>query len=312
MGKWCVHSSLFIFDQFIIEVITRAGIKAWLSSILGRIRPLILELLALEWRKFHTFELEYLWSQLASLDQILCVASFGLRKGCLRFWGRLTLAHWTQVSDRCPLGYLSTFRLWKQLRRQIGGRTSVSLVTFTCRSWSEGQHDPYFYLMYEHHTLDYESVWPDVWAQNNCRSLWSIFYGPVILSYIMKTVWCMNILIWDYESVWPDIWPKNKCKSLWPIFHGPVILPYILKTVWYMNILLQDYESVWPNVWLKNKCRLLWHNFMVQWFWRLFDIQTPYFGITSLYDPMFDLKIFVAHSIFHGPVILPNILKTIQ
>ena len=24
----------------------------------------------------------------------------------MRFWGRSTLANWTQVSDRCPLGYL--------------------------------------------------------------------------------------------------------------------------------------------------------------------------------------------------------------
>ena len=57
------------------------------SSILGRIRPLILELLALEWRKFNAFELEYLWSQLANLDQILCVAPLG--GGCIRFPGRL-------------------------------------------------------------------------------------------------------------------------------------------------------------------------------------------------------------------------------
>ena len=35
----------------------------------------------------HTFKLEYLWSQLANLDQILCVASLGWRKGCIRFWG---------------------------------------------------------------------------------------------------------------------------------------------------------------------------------------------------------------------------------
>ena len=71
-------------------LLTRTGIKARSSSILGRIRPLILELLALEWRKFHTFELEYLWSQLVSLDQILCVVSLGWGKGCIRFWGRLT------------------------------------------------------------------------------------------------------------------------------------------------------------------------------------------------------------------------------
>ena len=66
-------------------LVTRTGIKAWSRSILGRIRPLILELLALEWRKFHTFELEYLWSQLANLDQILCVASLGWGKGCIRW-----------------------------------------------------------------------------------------------------------------------------------------------------------------------------------------------------------------------------------
>ena len=69
-------------------LVTRTGIKARSSLILGRIRPLILKLLALEWRKFHTFELEYLWSQLANLDQILCVASLGWWKGCIRFWGR--------------------------------------------------------------------------------------------------------------------------------------------------------------------------------------------------------------------------------
>ena len=97
--------------SFLIEsssklLVTRTSIKARLCSFLGRIRPLILELLALEWRKFHTFELEYLWSQLAILDQILCVASLGWGKSCIRFWGRLILAHWIQVSDRCPLGYL--------------------------------------------------------------------------------------------------------------------------------------------------------------------------------------------------------------
>ena len=54
-----------MLSPFLIELsskllITRTGIKARSSSILGRIRPLILELLALEWQKFHTFELEYL------------------------------------------------------------------------------------------------------------------------------------------------------------------------------------------------------------------------------------------------------------
>ena len=70
-------------------LVTRTGIKARTCLISGQIRLLTLELLALEWRKFYSFELEYLWSQLANLDQILCVASLGLRKGCIIFWGRL-------------------------------------------------------------------------------------------------------------------------------------------------------------------------------------------------------------------------------
>ena len=80
---------LFLIDSSSKLLVTRTGIKARLSLILGWIRPIILELLALEWRKFHTFELEYLWSQLTYLDQILCVTSLGLGKGCLRFFGRL-------------------------------------------------------------------------------------------------------------------------------------------------------------------------------------------------------------------------------
>ena len=70
-------------------LVTRTGIKARTSLIWGRIRLLTLELLALEWQKFYTFELEYLWGQLANLDQILCVASLGMGKGCIMFWGRL-------------------------------------------------------------------------------------------------------------------------------------------------------------------------------------------------------------------------------
>ena len=57
--------------------------------------------------------------------------------------------------------------------------------------------------------------------------------------------------------------------------------------------------------------------FMVQWFclisWRLFDVWTSYFGIMSQYDRTFDLKnkCRSLRPIFHGPGILPYILKTI-
>ena len=80
--------------SFLIEsssklLVTRTGIKAQSHLNLGQIRPLVLELLSLEWQKFHTFELEYLWCQLANLDHILCVASLGWGKGCIRVWGIL-------------------------------------------------------------------------------------------------------------------------------------------------------------------------------------------------------------------------------
>ena len=80
--------------SFLIEsssklLITRTGIKARASLISDRIKLLTLELLALQWRKFYTFELEYLWGHLANLDKIFCVASLGVWKGCILFWGRL-------------------------------------------------------------------------------------------------------------------------------------------------------------------------------------------------------------------------------
>ena len=71
--------------------------------------------------------------------------------------------------------------------------------------------------------------------------------------YILKTVWCMSILIWDYESVIPDVWPQNKCRLLWPIFHGPLILPYISKTIWWMCVIFSDNETVWLKRWPQKR-----------------------------------------------------------
>ena len=96
--------------SFLIEsssklLVTRTGIKARTSLISGQIRLLTLELLALEWRKFYTFELEYLWSQLAHLDQILYVASLGVGKGCIMFWGRLDENSGVHGNRKPPLTY---------------------------------------------------------------------------------------------------------------------------------------------------------------------------------------------------------------
>ena len=84
-------------------LVTRTGIKAWTRLILGQIRQLTLELLALEWRKFYTFELEYLWGQLTNLDQILCVASLRLAKSCIMFSGRLDQNSGVHANRKPPL-----------------------------------------------------------------------------------------------------------------------------------------------------------------------------------------------------------------
>ena len=53
----------------------------------------------------HTFKLEYLWSQLANLDYILCVASLGWGKSCVRFWGRLDQTYGFHGNRNAPLTY---------------------------------------------------------------------------------------------------------------------------------------------------------------------------------------------------------------
>ena len=119
-----------------------------------------------------------------------------------------------------------------------------------------------------------ESVWLDAAPENKSGSLWFIFHGSVILSYILKAIWRINMITWAYESVWFDAWPQNKNGSLWPIFHGSMILHYIFKTYWCINMMPWNNESVWPDALPQNKTVSLW-------------------------------------PVFHGSVILPYILKAI-
>ena len=111
----------------------------------------------------------------------------------------------------------------------------------------------------------------DLWVMK-WRSTWPIFHGPVILLYLLKTIWCMYIILSEYES--DPTFDLKINEGHYDIFHGPVIVPYTLKTISCMNIIIWDYESEWPVAWPQIKCRSPWPT-------------------------------------FHGPVILPYILKTI-
>ena len=90
MGKCCPHARSFIFDRIIIKVAGNQerhessdefDFKPDQTTHFGVTCPWM--------TKIYTFELEYLWGELVNLDQILCVASLGMGKGCIMFWGWL-------------------------------------------------------------------------------------------------------------------------------------------------------------------------------------------------------------------------------
>ena len=141
------------------------------------------------------------------------------------------------------------------------------------------------------------------------RSAWPIFHGPVILPYIVKTIWCMNIIFWDYESVWPDVWPPNKCRSLWFC-----LISWRLFDIWtsYFGIISQ-YDPLFDLKMNVCHCDLY---FTVQWFylisWRLFDVCTSYFGIrVSMTRHLTSNICRSLWHIFHRPLNLPYILTTV-
>ena len=55
--------------------------------------------------------------------------------------------------------------------------------------------------MDEHHSWYNGSVWHKDWPRQVCVGQWPIFYGPVILLHILKTIWC-RCCTWDNGSVW--------------------------------------------------------------------------------------------------------------
>ena len=134
---------------------------------------------------------------------------------------------------------------------------------------------------------------------NKYRSHWPIFHVPLILLYILKTFWWINVILWDNESLGHDLWPHNKCRSQWLIYHGPVILFYILKTIWWINVMIWGDETLWHH----------WHDL---WFcfiaWRLFNCDCPSLGwwVSESHN-----KCRSRWSIYHGPVTLLYILKAI-
>ena len=158
-------------------------------------------------------------------------------------------------------------------------------------------------------------LWVMTW-----RSAWPIFHGPVILliswlfdvctSYfgIMNQydqTFDLKINVGHYDLYFMVLW---FCPVSWRLFD-----------IWTSLFgIMNQYDPTFDLRLNVGHCDIY---FMVQWFclisWRLVDVCTSYFGIMGQYheyDQTFDLIINVCHYdiiIFHGPVILPYVWKTI-
>ena len=107
MGKWCLHASSFIFDRIIIKVAgNQDRHKSLVEFDFGPNQPTHFGITC-PW----VTKISHFWTLISlkpvgqSWSNFMC-SIIGVAEGCIRFLGRLTLANWTQVSDRCPLGYL--------------------------------------------------------------------------------------------------------------------------------------------------------------------------------------------------------------
>ena len=156
------------------------------------------------------------------------------------------------------------------------------------------------------------------------RSACPIFHGRVILSYILKTIWCMYVILWEYESVWILLFGIMSQYDL-KINVGHYDLYFMVQWFCFISWRLFDvctsyfgsmnqYDQTFDRKINVGHCDLY---SMVQWFclisWRLFDVWTLLFGIMSQYDPKVlpQNKYRSVWPIFYGPVILRYILKTI-
>ena len=86
------------------------------------------------------------------------------------------LGYWFHVAPRLTLSYMEVHQTY-----------------ITCSNYVALYHE--VCLMYEHHTWDTGSMLHQDWPCNVCRCIWPILHAPVILPCIMKTVWCMNIIL---------------------------------------------------------------------------------------------------------------------
>ena len=142
--------------------------------------------------------------------------------------------------------------------------------------------------------MDNESVLCNFWLQNRCGSQWPIFHSPLIFSYILKTIWWMNVILLDNKSMWHNLWLQNK-KGQYDLYffvHWFCLISWRLFDGWMSDFsIMSQCDTTLPEMNVGQSDLY----FMVQWFclifWRLFN-----FWIMSPFYVTFGFKIDVDHS----------------
>ena len=88
MGKWCLHASLFLGNKDMFKSYKRFDFWHAQTADIGGTKP---------WKNNCSY-----------LKTIQIFNDFT----CWLVWNERMLAHWTQVSDRCSLGYLFLFSVF--------------------------------------------------------------------------------------------------------------------------------------------------------------------------------------------------------
>ena len=109
---------------------------------------------------------------------------------------------------------------------------------------------------------DYESVWPDVWPKNKCRSLSPIFHCPVILPYIFKTILVAELYTLE---LWVSMTPlkifAGHC-DLHFMVHYVCLISWRLFDVWTLYFVIMSHCNA---AFALKQCRTQWCFFFFSW-----------------------------------------------
>ena len=107
MGKCCLHATSFIFDRIIIKVPGNQDRHKSSEEVdFGPDQTTHFRITCpLNDENFTLSNLNISEASWANLDQVLCVSSLGLGKGCIMFWGRLDQNSGVHSNRKPPLTY---------------------------------------------------------------------------------------------------------------------------------------------------------------------------------------------------------------